>query len=162
MRCASHSIVDWRDPTTYSFSLDTSAKKVIDEESNDAASAAIQAVGFGEEVFVPSRSDALETTITSSSAAPPITFTSYPAGHVLGAAMFLIQIAGARILYTGDYSTEEDRHLIPASLPVWSAPPDVMICESTFGVQVFAGRDEMEPKLIGARALSRYVKSRRC
>lgn len=46
-----------------------------------------------------------------------IKFTPYPAGHVLGAAMFLIEIAGLRILFTGDYSREEDRHLIPAEVP---------------------------------------------
>jgi cleavage and polyadenylation specificity factor subunit 3 len=37
-----------------------------------------------------------------------IKFTSYNAGHVLGAAMFLIEIEGVRILYTGDYSREHD------------------------------------------------------
>jgi cleavage and polyadenylation specificity factor subunit 3 len=35
--------------------------------------------------------------------------TASPAGHVLGAAMFLIEIDKTRILYTGDYSMEEDR-----------------------------------------------------
>ncbi|CAG8446625.1 20835_t:CDS:10 [Dentiscutata erythropus] len=60
-----------------------------------------------------------------------IKFTSYNAGHVLGAAMFLIEIAG--ILYTGDYSREEDRHLMAAELP--PAQPDVLITESTYGVQ---------------------------
>ena len=73
-----------------------------------------------------------------------IRFTSYHAGHVLGAAMFLIEIAGARILYTGDYSTEEDRHLLTASVPNWGRPPDVMICESTFGVQNLQPREEKE------------------
>lgn len=58
--------------------------------------------------------------------------------------MFLIEIAGARILYTGDYSTEEDRHLIPASVPNWGQPPDVMICESTFGVQTLEPRPDKE------------------
>lgn len=43
-----------------------------------------------------------------------IKFTAYPAGHVLGAAMFLIEIDGVKILYTGDYSCENDRHLKPA------------------------------------------------
>jgi hypothetical protein len=30
--------------------------------------------------------------------------TASPAGHVLGAAMFLVEIDSARVLYTGDYS----------------------------------------------------------
>lgn len=77
-------------------------------------------------------------------------FTSYPAGHVLGAAMFLIEIGGIRVLYTGDYSTEEDRHLIPARLPNWTVRPDVMICESTYGVQSLEPRPEKEERFTGA------------
>ncbi|POW01771.1 hypothetical protein PSTT_12268 [Puccinia striiformis] len=73
-------------------------------------------------------------------------FTSYPAGHVLGAAMFLIEISGIRVLYTGDYSTEEDRHLIPARVPNWNEKPDVMICESTYGVQSLEPRFEKEER----------------
>ncbi|RKP11217.1 beta-lactamase-like protein [Piptocephalis cylindrospora] len=63
-----------------------------------------------------------------------IRFTSYNAGHVLGAAMFLIEIAGVKILYTGDYSREEDRHLMAAEKPP-HVTPDILICESTYGVQ---------------------------
>ena len=40
-----------------------------------------------------------------------ITFTGYAAGHVLGAAMFNVEIDGVNVMYTGDYSMEEDRHL---------------------------------------------------
>ncbi len=54
-----------------------------------------------------------------------ISFVAYNAGHVLGAAMFLIEIAGVKILYTGDYSREEDRHLAPATIP--SVRPDILI-----------------------------------
>lgn len=36
-------------------------------------------------------------------------FTATAAGHVLGAAMFMINIDNIRVLYTGDYSMEEDR-----------------------------------------------------
>jgi cleavage and polyadenylation specificity factor subunit 3 len=35
-----------------------------------------------------------------------IKFWCYNAGHVLGAAMFMIEIAGVHVLYTGDYSME--------------------------------------------------------
>src|ERR1700749_1164564 len=54
---------------------------------------------------------------------PGVSFTPYHAGHVLGACMFLIDIAGLKILYTGDYSREEDRHLVKAELP--PVHPDV-------------------------------------
>lgn len=47
--------------------------------------------------------------------------------------MFLIDIAGLKVLYTGDYSREEDRHLVRAQVP--SIRPDVLIVESTYGVQ---------------------------
>lgn len=61
-----------------------------------------------------------------------IKFTATAAGHVLGAAMFSIEIDGIRVLYTGDYSMEEDRHLAQAEIPP-GGPPDVLIIESTFG-----------------------------
>jgi cleavage and polyadenylation specificity factor subunit 3 len=47
------------------------------------------------------------------------------AGHVLGAAMFMVEIAGIKVLYTGDFSREEDRHLCAAEIP--SVRPDVLI-----------------------------------
>ena len=43
--------------------------------------------------------------------------TPYAAGHVLGAAMFLVEIAGMKLLYTGDYSRMPDRHLAGAEMP---------------------------------------------
>ncbi len=43
--------------------------------------------------------------------------TAYRAGHVLGAAMFMVEIAGMRLLYTGDYSRLADRHLSAADVP---------------------------------------------
>lgn len=69
-------------------------------------------------------------------------FTALNAGHVLGAAMFVIEIAGVRILYTGDYSREEDRHLMAAETP--RERPEVLICESTYGVQNHLPRNERE------------------
>jgi cleavage and polyadenylation specificity factor subunit 3 len=62
-----------------------------------------------------------------------IKFWSYNAGHVLGAAMFMIEIAGVRVLYTGDFSRWDDRHLVGAETP--SISPDILLCESTFGAQ---------------------------
>lgn len=57
-----------------------------------------------------------------------IKFWCYNAGHVLGAAMFMIEIAGVKIFYTGDFSCEEDRHLMAAEIP--SVSPDVLISVS--------------------------------
>ena len=37
--------------------------------------------------------------------------------------MFMIEIAGVRVLYTGDFSREEDRHLMAAELPSASVRP---------------------------------------
>ncbi|KAI9340894.1 cleavage and polyadenylation specificity factor subunit 3 [Obelidium mucronatum] len=72
-----------------------------------------------------------------------IKFTPYNAGHVLGAAMYLIEIAGVRVLYTGDYSREEDRHLMAAERPP-NVIPEVLIAESTYGVQHHRSRVERE------------------
>ncbi len=49
--------------------------------------------------------------------------TAYRAGHVLGACMFEIEIAGMRLLYTGDYSRVPDRHLSAADTP--DNPPHI-------------------------------------
>ena len=57
--------------------------------------------------------------------------------------MFLLEIAGIRILYTGDYSREEDRHLMAAEPPP-GIVPEVLICESTYGVQSHEPRPERE------------------
>ena len=62
-----------------------------------------------------------------------IRFWCYVAGHVLGACMFMVDIAGTRVLYTGDYSREEDRHLQAAELP--AVAPDVLVVEATYGIQ---------------------------
>ncbi|CAG8546846.1 16166_t:CDS:10 [Rhizophagus irregularis] len=72
-----------------------------------------------------------------------IKFTSYNAGHVLGAAMFLIEIAGVKAYY----SREEDRHLMAAELP--SVRIDVLITESTYGVQSHEPRLEKEARFTG-------------
>jgi len=78
---------------------------------------------------------------------PGVTFTPYHAGHVLGACMFLIDIAGLKILYTGDYSREEDRHLVKAEVP--PVRPDVLIVESTYGVQSLECREDKEARFTG-------------
>lgn len=74
-----------------------------------------------------------------------ISFIPYHAGHVLGACMFLIDIVGLKILYTGDYSRAEDRHLVRAEVP--PIRPDVLIVESTFGVQTLEHGQDKEHRL---------------
>ena len=71
-----------------------------------------------------------------------IKFWCYNAGHVLGAAMFMVELAGIRVLYTGDYSCEEDRHLQKAEIPDMNV--DILIVESTYGVQVHQPRTHRE------------------
>eukprot|EP00927_Polykrikos_kofoidii_P019929 TRINITY_DN19353_c0_g1_i1.p1 TRINITY_DN19353_c0_g1~~TRINITY_DN19353_c0_g1_i1.p1 ORF type:complete len:722 (-),score=100.33 TRINITY_DN19353_c0_g1_i1:192-2357(-) len=74
-----------------------------------------------------------------------IKFTCYRAGHVLGAAMFLINIGGIRVLYTGDYSQEKDRHLPQAEIPPQRV--HVLIVESTYGIQTHEPREQRERRL---------------
>ncbi|EME47614.1 hypothetical protein DOTSEDRAFT_146416 [Dothistroma septosporum NZE10] len=76
-----------------------------------------------------------------------IRFTPYPAGHVLGACMYHIEIAGLNILFTGDYSREIDRHLIPATIPP-NVKIDCLITESTFGISTREPRQERENQLM--------------
>jgi cleavage and polyadenylation specificity factor subunit 3 len=76
-----------------------------------------------------------------------IKFWAYHAGHVLGAAMFMIEIAGVKVLYTGDFSRQEDRHLMAAEIP--SVKPDVMIVESTYGTHIHEKREERESRFTG-------------
>jgi cleavage and polyadenylation specificity factor subunit 3 len=78
-----------------------------------------------------------------------IRITPYPAGHVLGAAMFLIEIAGLKIFYTGDYSREDDRHLVSAEVPK-GVKIDVLITESTYGIASHVPRVEREQALMKA------------
>ncbi|KAH7021248.1 cleavage and polyadenylation specifity factor [Microdochium trichocladiopsis] len=76
-----------------------------------------------------------------------IRITPYPAGHVLGAAMYLIEIAGLKIFFTGDYSREHDRHLVSAEVPR-GVKIDVLITESTYGVSTHVPRMEREQALM--------------
>ncbi|KAJ4520072.1 endoribonuclease ysh1, variant 2 [Exophiala dermatitidis] len=81
-----------------------------------------------------------------------VRITPYPAGHVLGAAMFLINIAGLNIWFTADYSREQDRHLVAAEVPNKSTVGkiDLLITESTFGISNAPPRAEREAGLLKA------------
>ncbi|OAG31342.1 cleavage and polyadenylation specificity factor subunit 3 [Nematocida displodere] len=69
---------------------------------------------------------------------------AYNAGHVLGAAMFLVKSEDISLLYTGDYSREEDRHLKAAIIP--PVPIDILVSESTYGVQCHQSKEERESR----------------
>lgn len=71
-----------------------------------------------------------------------ITFQPFNAGHVLGAAMFMMDLAGMKALYTGDFSRVPDRHLLGAEVPPFS--PDILIVESTNGIRELESREERE------------------
>ncbi|CAC44310.2 Cleavage and polyadenylation specificity factor subunit 3 [Caenorhabditis elegans] len=73
-----------------------------------------------------------------------IRFWPYVAGHVLGACQFMIEIAGVRVLYTGDFSCLEDRHLCAAEIP--PITPQVLITESTYGTQTHEDRAVREKR----------------
>ncbi|KAK9475035.1 beta-lactamase-like protein [Dipodascopsis tothii] len=75
-----------------------------------------------------------------------IKFTAFHAGHVLGAAMYFIEIGGIKLLFTGDYSREEDRHLNVAEVP--PDRPDILITESTYGTSSHQSRQEKETRLL--------------
>ncbi|KCV69007.1 hypothetical protein H696_04427 [Fonticula alba] len=88
-----------------------------------------------------------------------VRFSAAYAGHVLGGAVFSLEFpGGVRVVYTGDYSREEDRHLPAAELPALVGNPgdgaapgvDVLICESTYGKQDHMPRAEREQLLTAA------------
>lgn len=60
--------------------------------------------------------------------------------------MFFIEIAGLKIMFTGDYSREDDRHLVSAEVP--REKPDLLICESTYGTATHMPRLEKEARLM--------------
>ncbi len=123
-----HSLLTWTSNTSASTSHQTTP--LYTESDHLSTFSQIEAIDY-------------HTTHTISS----VRITPYPAGHVLGAAMFLIEIAGLNILFTGDYSREEDRHLIPAEVPR-GVKIDVLITESTYGVASHIPRLEREAALM--------------
>ena len=59
-----------------------------------------------------------------------IKIKSYYAGHVLGACMFLVEYKGVKILYTGDFNSNADRHLGAAYID--KIEPDIVITETAY------------------------------
>ncbi|CAG0893057.1 unnamed protein product [Darwinula stevensoni] len=65
---------------------------------------------------------------------PELQIKPYYAGHVLGAAMYLIQVGPLSVVYTGDYNMTPDRHLGAAWID--KCHPDLLITESTYATTI--------------------------
>ena len=71
-----------------------------------------------------------------------INVTAYYSGHLLGAVMLLIEYKGIKVLYTGDYNSNADRHLGAAWVP--KLKPDLVISESTYATTIRASKRQRE------------------
>eukprot|EP00127_Corallochytrium_limacisporum_P001417 Clim_evm39s55 gene=Clim_evmTU39s55 len=71
---------------------------------------------------------------------PDLTIKAYYAGHVLGAAMFLVKYRGSAesVLYSGDYNLTPERHL--GATVVDRCQPTVFITESTYASTIRRNR----------------------
>jgi putative mRNA 3-end processing factor len=70
----------------------------------------------------------LSYSFSSSFTIKEVKITFYPAGHILGSALILMEYLGSRYLYTGDFKLQEDETC--EALELVSA--DVLITETTF------------------------------
>ncbi|XP_046839429.1 integrator complex subunit 11-like isoform X2 [Xenia sp. Carnegie-2017] len=70
----------------------------------------------------------------------------YYAGHVLGAAMYLVKVGNESVVYTGDYNMTPDRHLGAAWID--KCRPDVLITESTYATTVRDSKRVRERELL--------------
>ncbi|SCU66797.1 cleavage and polyadenylation specificity factor subunit, putative [Trypanosoma equiperdum] len=105
--------------------IGASAEDIVNNEWLQSTIEKIETVEYHEEVTVNG-----------------IHFQPFNAGHVLGAALFMVDIAGMKLLYTGDFSRVPDRHLLGAEVPPYS--PDILIAESTNGIRELESREERE------------------
>uniref|UniRef100_A0A915P779 Integrator complex subunit 11 n=1 Tax=Meloidogyne floridensis TaxID=298350 RepID=A0A915P779_9BILA len=64
-----------------------------------------------------------------------LSIQAFYAGHVLGAAMFLVKVGSESVLYTGDFNMTPDRHLEAAKVPP-GLRPDILITETTYATTV--------------------------
>jgi len=75
-----------------------------------------------------------------------ITVTSYDAGHIPGSSMFLLEVNGKKILYTGDFNTDDTKLIVGCD---WDIPsPDVLITESTYAGKEHPDRENEEIKFV--------------
>ncbi len=75
------------------------------------------------------------------------TVTLYPAGHIPGSAMVLVEVGGKRILYTGDVNTIYTKLMEPARVDGMPSV-DLMIMEATYGASTHPPRRVVEERLI--------------
>ncbi len=71
--------------------------------------------------------------------------TPYDAGHIAGASMILAEYEGKRILYTGDFKTEDTRMHKGAKQ---IKDVDMLVIESTYSNRNHPNRDEAEQHLV--------------
>ncbi len=76
--------------------------------------------------------------------APGVRATWLPAGHILGAAMILVEIAGKRLLFSGDLG-RWDRPLVPD--PVDPPSVDLVLVESTYGDRLHPAESDVPGQL---------------
>ncbi|CAM3173929.1 MBL fold metallo-hydrolase [Filibacter tadaridae] len=75
-----------------------------------------------------------------------VKITSYRAGHILGAVMFLLESDGESLLVTGDLSFKAGRTISGAEVP-HTVQPDVVVMESTYGNRIHTDRNTEEKRL---------------
>lgn len=63
----------------------------------------------------------------------PVRISLAPAGHVLGSAQIILDYAGQRVVYSGDYKRTPD----PTCAAFEPIPCDLFITEATFGLPIF-------------------------
>lgn len=94
----------------------------------------------------------------------PVSVELLPAGHILGSSQVFLKYEGESILFSGDFSLMPNRTCQPLKYP--SSSPDLLICESTFGLKTTHADPEEEmrrelkaagtkPMLIGVYALGK-------
>ncbi len=75
-----------------------------------------------------------------------LNITSFRAGHILGAVMFLIEGDGEQLLISGDLSFKAGRTIPGAQVP-HDLHPDVVVMESTYGNRAHTDRNTEERRL---------------
>lgn len=81
--------------------------------------------------------------------------TLYPAGHIPGAAMTLIESDGGRVLYTGDFCGFDQLTLKGAEFP--NLKIDTLICETTFGYTSLNIRPDIRQLAMKVNAILRHT-----
>ena len=101
--------------------------------------------GHGQTIATPATLAIMQLRYQTEAGATPVAYgetirlpggvnaTYLPAGHVLGSAQILLEHAGERVVFTGDYKRRPDP-TCPLFEPV---PCDVFITEATFGLPLF-------------------------